>query len=124
LPYRFFSGIVNRGFTKLTKIGSPASLFLFGIVNGFLPCGFVYLALAGAVTTGSFVSGTLFMALFGFGTLPIMFATSLVGKFLNLRLRRIINKLIPIFAIILAIVFILRGLHLGIPFVSPPQKMF
>ncbi|MCB0742715.1 MAG: sulfite exporter TauE/SafE family protein [Ignavibacteriae bacterium] len=121
-PYIIVSGFVKNSFRKLTKSGSPQSLFLFGIVNGFLPCGFVYVALAGAITTGSFISGAAFMALFGLGTTPIMFATSLVGKFVTNGVRTKINKLIPVFAIILAIIFILRGLSLGIPFLSPPEK--
>ncbi|MCB0750548.1 MAG: sulfite exporter TauE/SafE family protein [Ignavibacteriae bacterium] len=121
-PYQVLSGFVKKSFKKLTKSGSPQSLFIFGIINGFLPCGFVYVALAGAITTGDFISGAAFMALFGLGTVPIMFATSLVGKFVSGGLRTRINKLIPVFAIILAIIFILRGLSLGIPFLSPPEK--
>jgi sulfite exporter TauE/SafE len=121
-PYLLASNFVKKSFTKLTKTGSAQSLFLFGIVNGFLPCGFVYVALAGAITTGDFISGAAFMALFGLGTAPIMFATSLVGKFISGGIRSKINKLIPVFAIILAIIFILRGLSLGIPFLSPPEK--
>jgi len=122
-PYRLFSGIVKKGFAKLTKTGSPQALFLFGIINGLLPCGFVYVALAGAITTGSFISGALFMALFGLGTTPIMLATSLVGKFLNVGVKQKMNKLIPVFAIVLAVIFILRGLNLGIRYISPPEKM-
>lgn len=122
-PYLVASNFVKKGFSKLTKDGSPSSLFIFGIVNGFLPCGFVYVALAGALTTGGAVSGALYMGLFGLGTTPIMFATALVGKFLSAKLKQSMNKLIPVFAIILAIIFILRGLSLGIPFISPPEKM-
>ena len=122
-PYQIASDFVKKGFVKLTKNGSPTSLFIFGIVNGFLPCGFVYVALAGAITTGGAASGALYMFLFGLGTTPIMFATSLVGKFLSATLKQKMNKLIPVFAIILAIIFILRGLSLGIPFLSPPEKM-
>ncbi len=122
-PYQVASNFVKKGFSKLTKDGSPTSLFVFGIVNGFLPCGFVYVALAGALTTGGAISGALYMGLFGLGTTPIMFATSLVGKFLSAKLKQGMNKLIPVFAILLAIIFILRGLSLGIPFLSPPEKM-
>lgn len=122
-PYQVANNFVKKGFSNLTKDGSPPSLFIFGIINGFLPCGFVYVALAGAITTGGSLSGAIYMALFGLGTTPIMFATSLVGKFLNATLKQKINKLIPVFAIILALVFILRGLSLGIPFISPPEKM-
>lgn len=121
-PYLLVSNFVKKSFSKLTKSGSSQSLFLFGIINGFLPCGFVYVALAGAMTTGDYISGAAFMALFGLGTTPIMLATSLLGKFLTGGLRSKMNKLIPVFAIVLAIIFILRGLSLGIPFLSPPDK--
>lgn len=122
-PYQVISDFVKRGFIRLTKTGSPQALFVFGVINGFLPCGFVYVALAGAITTGGALSGALYMLLFGLGTTPIMFATSLVGKFLSAKLKQKMNKLIPVFAVVLALIFILRGLSLGIPFVSPPQKM-
>lgn len=118
-PYRIITDTVKSSFAKLTKTGSSSSLFLFGIINGFLPCGFVYVAVAGAVSTGSVLNGTLFMILFGLGTTPIMLATSMVGKFVNVNVKRKINKLIPVFAAILAIIFILRGLNLGIPYLSP-----
>lgn len=121
-PYLLVGGFVKKSFATLTKSGSSLSLFVFGIVNGFLPCGFVYVALAGAMTTGDFISGSLFMALFGLGTTPIMLATSLVGKFVTNSVRTKINKLIPVFAIVLALIFILRGLSLGIPYLSPPEK--
>jgi sulfite exporter TauE/SafE len=59
------------------------------------------------------------MALFGLGTLPIMLAASILGKHINVSLKRRINKMMPVLAIILALIFILRGLNLGIPFISP-----
>ncbi len=122
-PYQAANNFVKKGFSKLTKNNSPFSLFIFGIINGFLPCGFVYVALAGAITTGGALTGALYMALFGLGTTPIMLTTALFGAFLGAKLKHRMNKLIPVFAIILAIIFILRGLSLGIPFLSPPEKM-
>ncbi len=118
-PYKLLSNFVKKAFKRITKDGSPLSLFLFGIVNGFLPCGFVYVGLAGAVTTGGALTGAAFMALFGLGTTPIMLGTALVGRFLNVKIRSTMNKLIPVFAIILAILFILRGLNLDIHYISP-----
>lgn len=117
--YNSVVGVIKEYFSKLTKYKNNKSLFVIGILNGFLPCGFVYVALAGAISTGGFVSGSLFMALFGLGTLPIMLGTAMLGKFLTVNLRNKINKLIPVFTIILAIIFILRGLNLGIPYISP-----
>ncbi len=118
-PYQFLNNFVKSAFKKITKTGSPKALFLFGIINGFLPCGFVYFALAGAITTGDSLTGATFMALFGLGTTPIMLGTALVGKFISGNLRVKMNKLIPIFAIILALLFILRGLSLDIDYISP-----
>jgi sulfite exporter TauE/SafE len=103
----------------LFKKGTFSSMFLIGILNGFLPCGLVYVALAGAIASGDAVSGAAVMVLFGMGTIPAMFAATVFGKFINLGLRRKLNKLIPYFAIVLAIIFILRGMALGIPYLSP-----
>ncbi len=118
-PYQFLNNFVKTAFRKITKTGSPQALFLFGIINGFLPCGFVYFALAGAITTSNPLSGAAFMALFGIGTTPIMLGTALAGKFISGNLRIKMNKLIPVFAVILAVLFILRGLSLDINHISP-----
>lgn len=118
-PIREINEGIKNLFSKLMVNANSGSLFLFGIVNGFLPCGFVYVGVAGAISTGSLTSGIFYMALFGLGTVPVMFVTSLAGKLFSTDVRRRINKLIPLFAVILAIIFILRGLNLGIPYLSP-----
>ena len=118
-PYIAIKNVIQSIFTRLIKNPSTSSLFIFGIVNGFLPCGFVYVALAGAVTTGSLVESILFMILFGIGTIPVMLATSIAGKFINVTVRTRIRKLIPVLAVFLALIFILRGMNLGIPYLSP-----
>lgn len=120
--FRFYKSIVafiNLHYSKLLSKRTNRSLFTIGLLNGILPCGFVYVGIAGAISTGSVANGTLYMALFGLGTTPIMFATAMLGRIINFNLRRKINKLIPAFAAILALLFILRGLNLGIPYVSP-----
>ena len=115
---------VKRSFSKLIKSGSNSNLFLFGVVNGLLPCGFVYVGLASALSLGDIIKSTFFMTFFGLGTVPIMFLTSVFGGFVNANLRSKINKLMPVFAVILAIFFILRGLNLGIPMLSPKMNRF
>jgi len=123
-----FTSKIKFYFTSLFKKGTLSSLFFIGILNGFLPCGFVYVGLAGALVTGEVVSGILYMALFGIGTIPVMFGTALAGNFITLQVRQKISKAIPYFAGLIAILFILRGLSLGIPYISPKtekiQKMF
>ncbi len=116
----FSLSFINKGFiAKLFKTKTYSALFAIGILNGLLPCGFVYIGLIGAVATQNFAEGALFMALFGLGTFPMMFGVSLIGQFLSGNTRSRINKLSPVFAILIGCLFILRGLDLGIPYVSP-----
>lgn len=110
---------IKSGIGELFKQGTIPSMFLIGVLNGFLPCGLVYIAIAGAIASGDAVSGMLYMILFGLGTFPAMFAATIFGKFINLNIRRKLTKAVPVFAIVLAVLFILRGMALGIPYISP-----
>ena len=103
----------------LFKKGTFSAMFLIGILNGFLPCGLVYVALAGAIASGNAVFGAAVMILFGLGTVPAMFAASVFGKFINVGIRTKIRKAVPVLAIILGVIFVLRGMNLGIPMLSP-----
>jgi hypothetical protein len=98
---------------------SLRSLALLGMLNGLLPCGLVYVAMAGAVAGGTLTSGVLFMAAFGLGTTPTMLALSLSGKILPLTWRLKLRSAIPVGVCALAALLILRGMSLGIPYVSP-----
>ncbi len=104
---------------KLFTKSSQRSIFVLGILNGFLPCGLVYTGIAGAVAMGSTFDGMMFMLAFGIGTFPIMFTVAAFGKVVSLSTRKKMTKLVPVFAVLLAIIFIMRGLNLGIPYVSP-----
>ena len=110
---------LKSGISDLFKRGTFSAMFLIGLLNGLLPCGLVYVALAGAIASGNAISGTLVMILFGLGTIPMMFAATIFGKFINLNIRRKITKAIPVFAVILGVLFIVRGMGLGIPYLSP-----
>jgi uncharacterized protein len=103
----------------LFKKADFSAMFLIGILNGFLPCGFVYIGLAAATTSGDAISGAAVMILFGLGTVPAMFAASVFGKFINIGIRTKLRKATPYLAILLAVIFILRGMNLGIPYLSP-----
>lgn len=103
----------------LFKKGTFSAMFLIGILNGFLPCGLVYVALVGAIASGDAISGAAVMILFGLGTVPSMFAASVFGKFINIGIRTKIRKAVPVLAILLGIIFILRGMNLGIKYISP-----
>jgi sulfite exporter TauE/SafE len=94
-------------------------MFLVGILNGLLPCGVVYIALTGALATGSALLGMGYMALFGLGTLPMMLAISLAGSVISVSLKNTLRRLTPAVMIFFAVLLILRGLNLGIPYISP-----
>ncbi len=100
-------------------ISHKSGHFLVGVLNGFLPCGFVYLALATAINTNSVLQSGLFMFFFGLGTLPLMLAAMLGINFAKPVFRRRINQFLPLFTLCLGFWFILRGLNLGIPYLSP-----
>ncbi len=115
-------GKVKLSLGKLFTQRSYGSLFLIGLLNGLLPCGLVYVAIAAAIATGSFAGGALFMFIFGLGTLPMMLAISLIGNLITLELRKKITRMIPYAIVFIGVLFVLRGLSLGIPFLSPPEK--
>ncbi len=120
-----FEGYSTRlmsGFRNLFRKGDTKSLFGIGLLNGILPCGLVYVAVAGAINTGDVVSAMFYMALFGAGTIPVMLAVSLAGTMISLNLRIFVNKLSPYVIVLLGVLFILRGLSLGIPYISPKAE--
>jgi hypothetical protein len=98
---------------------SLQSLTVLGLLNGLLPCGLVYVACAGALATGDLLSGVRYMAWFGAGTLPLMLAISLSGRLVPVTFRLGLRKVIPVSMFLLATLLILRGMSLGIPYVSP-----
>lgn len=95
----------------------PIFLYVFGILNGLLPCGFVYIALAAALNTSSIFSAMLFMMFFGLGTVPLL--AILIHSKQLLRPSRLLTTMLPVATLLLAIVFIMRGSGLGIPYISP-----
>ncbi len=131
IPTHFFSKLFSGGIWKrmgdsfnrlwfrLSKKSTASSMLLIGLLNGFLPCGFVYFGLVGAASTPSVVTSAAYMALFGIGTIPVMLATAYAGNFIGIKVRLAVQRFIPIGAIIIALLLILRGLDLGIPYVSP-----
>lgn len=111
---------INLG--KLLRKTDYSSRFLTGILNGFLPCGMVYMALTASLAAGGIWQSASFMVFFGLGTFPFMFAAVLFGNILNATVRNKILKIVPVFMLILGALFILRGMELGIPYVSPKKE--
>ncbi len=118
-PLRIFNESLKKTFSFFFRQKTLWSMFALGVVNGLLPCGFLYLAATGSVIAGSPLGSMVYMALFGLGTAPAMFSVGMMAKFMNFRLRKIINQITPIYTFCLAVFLIVRGLNLGIPHVSP-----
>lgn len=118
---RITAQLINK-LRKLFNDRSYNSLLLIGLLNGLLPCGLVYVAVAGAINSGNVVSGAVFMALFGFGTIPLLIVTSLASDFIGQKIRARMQKVVPYFVFLLGVIFILRGMSLGIPFISPADS--
>jgi len=109
-------------FGRFLQIKNYHSLFILGLINGLRPCGLVYVALAGSIATSSFASGALFMTIFGLGTAPMLIAITLAGNAISYSLRVRMQKMIPFVVVFVGLLFILRGLNLGIPYLSPEQS--
>lgn len=103
--------------------GTPTGLFTIGLLNGLLPCGFVYTGLFVAALTASPWEGMAAMALFGLGTFPVMFLLSFSAKWVTVRLRSRLNRAMPIVMLAFGVLFVLRGMSLGIPYLSPQQEI-
>ncbi|WP_142783612.1 sulfite exporter TauE/SafE family protein [Changchengzhania lutea] len=121
-----FSKPIFKAISKIkSALGSAlkkktADTFLtIGFLNGFLPCGLVYVALFAAIAGGNAMNGSLYMAVFGLGTVPLMTTAIYFSHFLKGTARQKIQKAIPVFVVFIGALFILRGLGLGIPYISP-----
>lgn len=121
-----FSKPVYRLITKVKsslgqqfKNKSYKSLITIGLLNGFLPCGMVYVALFGAIAMQNVTLGIGYMLLFGLGTIPMMVAVVYASGLISFSFRGTIQKAIPLVAVIIGMLFIIRGLGLDIPYLSP-----
>jgi sulfite exporter TauE/SafE len=104
-----FTARIRGRFSYLLQLRSYQALFLLGLLNGLLPCGLVYVALAGAVATGSGPPGMASMALFGLGTLPMMWVVSLASQWISAARRAWLTRFTPTFTLLVAFLLIIRG---------------
>jgi hypothetical protein len=114
------SSFVQRIFAKTKELPLAYRSFSFGVANGILPCGLVYLGLTNALGAQNIIGSILSMTAFGLGTLPAMLFMPLIAKSKwKVRVPRIILALV---LTIIGALTILRGMNLGIPFVSPKMN--
>lgn len=114
-----YQGLQQKFAQLLQSSKNTFSYFFIGWANGFLPCGLVYIAIGSALATGSALYGAALMFMFGFGTFPLMIGLMIFGRFIPVSLRQQFRKAVPVFIFLTAALIILRGLNLGIPYLSP-----
>jgi sulfite exporter TauE/SafE len=131
IPYKTFSKYngstpIFKGISKIKsalgaafKKKTPETFLTIGFLNGLLPCGMVYMAVFAAIASGNAYNGVLYMTVFGLGTIPLMTTAIYLSHFFSVAIRQKIQKAIPVFVVIIGLLFILRGLGLGIPYLSP-----
>lgn len=130
IPYLQLEQKLSRlGTSFFNKIKKPAkylftqknygAILILGMLNGFMPCGMVYVAAAGALAAGGLINSVYFMLFFGLGTIPALYALTAGAHLLSLPIRKRMRQLIPVWIGIVALLLILRGLNLGIPYLSP-----
>lgn len=121
LPFlnNFYKKIQQYIVALLKGPKTSSTFFLLGVANGLLPCGMVYIAVAGAVSSSSLAGSTVFMASFGAGTIPAMMLMSYFGLLIKPNIRRNLQQLVPVTMALMGVLLVLRGLNLGIPYISP-----
>ncbi|MDO4729061.1 MAG: sulfite exporter TauE/SafE family protein [Bacteroidota bacterium] len=97
------------------------SIFTIGLLNGLLPCAMIYVVLFGAIAMQDSLQGMLYMFMFGLGTIPLMSMVIYFSSFVQKVIGNKLSKIIPVVMFILGILFILRGLGLNIPLLSPSE---
>lgn len=116
--HHFFFKIQSHIGVSLKKEGF-SSLFQLGVLNGLLPCGLIYMAIFASIALGSLLESSLYMLFFGIGTIPMMtgviYFRGFIQSILKLNPRRIVSYAVAV----MGILFILRGMGLGIPYISP-----
>jgi len=117
-----FAGTVKKRLGMIWQSKSSGTFLFAGFFNGFLPCGFVYLALAGSLASGTVWGAMVYMFAFGLGTWPAMLGISWVWGWATASFRHQVLKFAPVFTFVLGLLFILRGLNLQVGMLSPGEK--
>ncbi|RYY66218.1 MAG: sulfite exporter TauE/SafE family protein, partial [Chitinophagaceae bacterium] len=117
--FRGLLGKLRAALSTLFNTRSYSSLFFIGVLNGLLPCGLVYTAIAASLTLGSVGNSAVFMGAFGLGTLPLMWSLAFFGSVVPRGMSLYIKKMYPYVMLLMGCMLIIRGLGLGIPYLSP-----
>ncbi len=110
-----FYQVIKSSLVK--QFGGKSKWLFSGVLNGFLPCGLVYLAAAGAMMTHSVLDGVQYMLLFGLGTIPLL-AVVKFGAGAFPKLLKSFNNLTTPIALIAGLMMVARGFLVSEPDVN------
>lgn len=105
---------VKTRLARLLKINSSSSVFAVGLLNGLVPCGLVYAAIAATLTTGSPLHGAFFMFSFGLGTWPLMLILGFGGQFFKSRFRQKMGWIQPALLGMAGLLILFRAFHIDL----------
>jgi sulfite exporter TauE/SafE len=74
-----------------------------------LPCGIVYWAIAASMLTFDAAGGSLYMLIFGLGTMPLMVGTVVAGNYLKKSALRRFYRFVPFYQFALGVFLIWRA---------------
>lgn len=120
--FKLFKNInISIPFIKKDCNQNSKNPFIVGLLNGFMPCGPLQTMQIYALSTGSFVMGSLSMLVFSLGTVPLMLGFGYISSILSKNLSNKIFKYSGVFIIILGLSMGQRGISLSginLPLVS------
>jgi uncharacterized protein len=114
-----WGGFIQRRLSQVIASPGLASLTVAGMLNGLLPCGLVYMALSASIAQSTLAGAAAVMYFFGLGTMPMLVGITLLKNRARLATAKHFKRLAPVMVFVFGCLFVLRGLDLGIPYLSP-----
>jgi sulfite exporter TauE/SafE len=114
-----WQSFVQRQLASLLARPKIGLLMLVGVLNGALPCGLVYMALSLATSAHTPVEAMAVMYVFGMGTMPMLLSIILLKRKIPAFRRLSLTRFVPLIMVVFGSLFVLRGMNLGIPYLSP-----
>lgn len=113
------ASFISSNLNKLLQSKSKWRLFAFGFLHAFLPCGLVYTALAASLAFASAIKSSLFMFTFGISSALMLWALASFKTHFSFHKSKHFAWISRSIVVLVAILLIVRGLNLGIPYISP-----
>lgn len=113
------SPIYKSAFKRVLNSKSNLSFFVLGMLNGLLPCGFVYFFAITAASTADPLYGALVMAIFGLSTIPAMFG---LGFLTSLASATSFRNMMMSLSSIAVILYGAYTIYHGYDYISNPLK--